>query len=295
MVLFAFYMSLIPYQKPHATSTQRIAHLKSKGLIIPRPTVAARKIELIGYERLRIYFLSRRDQNSSLRPFIEGTSYRDIIDLYECDVSLRAKCFDAVGEFELLLRNAISEALSNAHGSHPYTKLAAFKDEASRLEVYKIFVDIYYKTKDQRAKHYRQKYATPVLPPIWTMKEFMTFGTTLLVLKHLAGPIRTDIANSFGVPKDEIFTNWVNCLVDLRNICAHHDRLFNRSFPKQPSRLSIKHPAGSVPTAPEKKLKAILECLEYMLNKRGSKTKVVSEVGAVVKRYSAVKPSEVGY
>ena len=75
------------------------------------------------------------------------------------------------------------------------------------------------------------------MPPVWTMKEFLTFGATSRILQCLAGPMKTHIASQFGVGSDLVFTNWVEALVDLRNICAHYDRLFNRSFQKQPSRL----------------------------------------------------------
>lgn len=286
-------MALIPYSKPHATPAQRVAHLRSKGLIVPKPTVAAKKIELIGYERLRIYFLSRRQVSVVGKPFTPSTSYKDIIRLYECDLKMREAVFVAVGQFELLLRNSMSEALSTVHGSHPYSNVLAFKNSEARLEAYRMFVDVYHKSKDARARHYRDRYGEPTLPPIWQIKEFITFGTSSRVLKTLAGPIRTAIAHDFGVPKDIIFTQWVECLVDLRNICAHHDRLFNRNFQKQPVTLITL--GGNVPTAPPKKLKAILQCLDYMLTKRGVKSNAVNEVGTIIARYPEMIPAEAGY
>lgn len=109
-------MTLPPYTKPHATAAQRVAHLRSRGLIVKRPNVAARKIDLIGYERLRIYFLSRRQSGVPNRPFRPATTYQNILRLYDCDMRLREACFAAVGQFELLLRNAMSEALSDRYG-----------------------------------------------------------------------------------------------------------------------------------------------------------------------------------
>jgi abortive infection bacteriophage resistance protein len=86
-------MALIPYTKPHATPEQRVAHLRSKGLLIPKPKVAAQKIEMIGYERLRIYFLSRRQVLVVGKPFSPNVSYKDIIRLYECDLKIREAVF----------------------------------------------------------------------------------------------------------------------------------------------------------------------------------------------------------
>ena len=284
-------MTLPPYTKPHATAAQRVAHLRSRGLIITRPNVAARKIDLIGYERLRIYFLSRRQLGVANRPFQPGTTYQQILRLYECDGMLREACFAAVGQFELLLRNAMSEALSDRYGSHPYFEPAAFRDAGANLEALQSFTAAFTQTKDQRALHYRQTYATPILPPIWTMKEFLTFGRAVRIFKSLEGSLRTHIAAQFGVPSDQLFTSWLECLVDVRNICAHHDRLFNRSLPKQPQGLR----RAGIPTAPRNKLKAILECLDYLLAQRGTPVGIVAEVGRLIARFPEVQPGEVGY
>jgi abortive infection bacteriophage resistance protein len=86
-------------------------------------------------------------------------------------------------------------------------------------------------------------------------------------------------------------TNWVAALVDLRNICAHHDRLFNRSFQKQPSKLK----SVGIPSAQPKKLKAILECLDYLLDQRGTSANVTQKVGAVIMKYKEMQPGEAGY
>lgn len=284
-------MALLPYTKPHATAQQRVAHLRAKGLLVPRPTVAARKIELIGYERLRIYFLSRRQLSVAGRPFLPGTSYRDIIRLYECDALLRDACFSAVGQFEILFRNSMSETLSKSFGSHPYFQVDAFKDADSHLSAMVDFAGIYRRSKDRRAKHYGSTYRSPIMPPIWTMKELMTFGASSRIYQSLSGPMRTAVSRDFGVNKDEIFANWLECLVDLRNVCAHHDRLFNRSFQKQPSTLR----SAGIPTAPKAKLKAILECLDYASGQRGMPAGITARADAIIRRHPEVQPAEAGF
>lgn len=282
---------LPPYNKPHATAVQRVTHLRSRGLIVARPNVAARKIDLIGYERLRIYFLSRRQFAIANRPFRPGTTYQNILRLYACDIMLREACLAAVGQFELLLRNAMSEALSDLHGSHPYFEPAAFRDATANLEALQSFMAAYGQSKDQRALHYKHTYGQPILPPIWTMKELLTFGRVVRIFKCLDGSLRQHIATQFGVPSDQVFASWLECLVDIRNICAHHDRLFNRSFQKQPQRLT----RAAVPTAPTRKLKAILQCLDHLLTQRGAPVDVVAQVGRVLTRFPEVEPAEVGY
>lgn len=286
-----FLMALSTYNKTHRTGIQRVAHLQQRGLVITNPNLAAKKIDLIGYERLRIYFISRRQTNLSGRPFVPGTTYKEILRLYKCDSLLRDICFTTVGNFELLLRNAMSEALSSQYGSHPYDDPTAFKNLTSRLDAFQSFMSAYSSSKDQRAKHYSQTYGAPILPPIWTIKEFLTFGRTVRIYKCLNGTLRTQIASVFTVPSDDVFTNWLECLVDLRNACAHHDRLFNRSFQKQPKTLQ----QAPCPTAPRQKLKAILECLDYLLDKREASANIVIKVRKILNRFPEVQLAEVGY
>lgn len=282
---------LRPYTKPHATPTDRVRHLRTKGLVVKRPNVAAQKIEKIGYERLRIYFLSRRDAPGKM--FRTGTTYNDILQLYNCDARLRGLCFEAVGRFELAFRNTLSEILSARHGSHPYDALAAFKDAKAQDQARLQVLQVYLKSRDERARHYRNTYNSPAMPPVWMFKEFLTFGATAKLYSHLANDVRDEIAKAFGVGSVAVFDNWVLCFVDLRNICAHHDRLFNRRFQKQPQRLR----RASVPTATPNTLKALLECLDYVLSSAGESAGTVTQADRIMrlKIHEAANPSEAGF
>lgn len=284
-------MTLPPYTKPHATPTDWVRHLRARGLVVTRPNVAARKIERIGYERLRIYFIARRQVHLPNKPFRAGTTYAQILNLYAFDRLLRSICFDVCGDFEIAFRNSMSEALSQAYGSHPHKAEGAFISAAARMNALNQLSTVYAKSKDGRAHNYMRKYGDPVLPPFWMMKEFLTFGASVKFFKLLSNPVKTTIAASFGVPTHELFTNWLECLVDLRNICAHHDRLFNRTFQKQPQRLR----SAAVPTAPVNKLKAILQCLDYLLNQRGITTDSVAAAQALINRHPDVSPAEMGF
>lgn len=287
----SFYMAANPYIKPHATAVQRVAHLRACGLLVARPNVAARKIDEIGYERLRIYFLSRRNHTLPGKPFLPGTTYQNILRLYECDTKLRDICFMGVGRFELIFRNRLSEVLSARFGSHPYFIDDAFVGSKQHNEALQKVLQVFAQSKDQRAKHYRSVYTEPPLPPIWMLKEFLTFGTAARLYAALASSVRTDIAAHFGVTALPVFDSWVPAFVDLRNICAHHDRLFNRRFQKQPQRLR----RAAIPIAPSATLKAQLECLDYALGSANANGDLVSRVGTVLTRYPEIQNAEAGY
>jgi abortive infection bacteriophage resistance protein len=280
-----------PYNKPHATAALRIDHLRAKGLVVTRPKIAARKIEEIGYERLRIYFLSRRNLDVAGKPFVAGTTYKHIIRLYECDAKLRDICLRGVGRFELVLRNRMSETLSAQFGSHPYFEAKAFGNSKKQNEALQTILNTFMKSRDARAKHYQSIYTEPQLPPIWMIKEFLTFGASARLYSALTNNIRGKIANDFGVPSIDVFDSWMNCFVDLRNLCAHHDRIFNRGFQKQPQRLK----RSNTPSGDPSKLKAQLECLDFSLHSAEVKSNLVVQVKNALDRYPEIKNAESGF
>ena len=290
--LFRIKMQANPYTKPYATAAQRVQHLRARGLLVPRPQVAARKIEEIGYERLRIYFLSRRDRSLAGKPFLSGTTYKDILRLYECDSKLRNICFSEVGRFEIVFRNRISETLSARFGGHPYSEASAFKNLKARNERLQHALQTFNGSSDRRAKHYLDTYTAPTLPPIWVLKEFLTFGASARLYNALSTSVRTAIAADFGVSSLPVFDSWVVSFVDLRNVCAHHDRLFNRRFQKQPQRLV--QAAVPLPATDSTKLKAQIECLDFVLGNSGAKS-LVSKVEKIINQYPEVRNSEVGF
>lgn len=286
-------MAIGPYSKPHATSKNWVSHLRAKGLTIAQPNVAAKKIELIGYERLRIYFTSRRDLTIAGKPFLPGTTYKDILQLYEFDMKLRRLCFDHCGIFEVAFRNSMSEALSSAHGGHAHIKLESYESADARRAALAMLSSVYAKSKDARSIHYTKQYSAPILPPIWTLKEFLTFGASIRLYKLLDKSIKDSIAKDFGLPNHIFMEKWASCLVDLRNICAHHDRLFNRSFQKQPQHL--KSASVPSPATPVKKLKAITQCLDYMLSKRGFSGGLTASISVEISKVTQVNPAEIGF
>ena len=93
------------------------------------------------------------------------------------------------------------------------------------------------------------------------LKEFLTLGASARFYAALARSVRTEVAAHFGVTTLHVFDSQVPGFVDLRNVCAHHDRLFNRRFQKQPKRLQ----RAAIPIAPPLTSKAQFECLDYAL------------------------------
>ena len=66
------------------------------------------------------------------------------------------------------------------------------------------------------------------------MAETLTFGElSKWVGNTVDGKIKKEIAKHMGIPTIEIFKTVIQCLSLIRNICAHHGRLWNRKLVKK--------------------------------------------------------------
>jgi abortive infection bacteriophage resistance protein len=83
------------------------------------------------------------------------------------------------------------------------------------------------------SKAFQTKYTNP-LPPSWMMLEITSFGALSMIYKNLK-PCREkrEIANHFGL-SDTVFETWMHSIAYLRNVCAHHTRLWNRAMSIRP-------------------------------------------------------------
>lgn len=88
--------------------------------------------------------------------------------------------------------------------------------------------------------HYRATYTDPSLPPIWAVVEAFTFGDLSHFFAALQSVHQQRVAKHFGYD-DSILVQWFKSLTYLRNVCAHHGRLWNAVLkinePKRAKRL----------------------------------------------------------
>jgi abortive infection bacteriophage resistance protein len=89
------------------------------------------------------------------------------------------------------------------------------------------------------ASHFRSKYTAEPHLPIWMAAELLSFGTISKLYKTgLAPAIKQRIAAAYGVDA-QFLASWIHSLSYVRNVCAHHKRLWNRTLgikPRFPSR-----------------------------------------------------------
>ncbi|SOS30004.1 hypothetical protein PL963_P100021 (plasmid) [Pseudomonas cerasi] len=217
----------VVYTKQAKTTPELLAHLLAKGLIVPDQTTALHFLDLIGYYRLLIYM--RPLQDSHTKVFFPAVDFDDVLALYDFDRRLRLICLDAVERIEVAMRAAITNTLApdpNA-GPHFYLDVKHFANVAGHVSFMKAVSDSI-TVKHQPVDHYLKTYHTPPHAPIWAILEAVTFGPLSHLYANLQIAHRKAVAAFFGLD-EKVLVNWFKNINMLRNVCAHHSRLWNKN------------------------------------------------------------------
>ena len=208
------------FSKPALPISELISFLRDKGLQFRDLEYAEHCLSYIGYYRLKIYTRAFEDGRKKFYP---GTFFEDVIETYDFDRRLRVLCLSALEKVEIALRAQIINVMGAHGGPHFYYEEKYFKSERAADSLRKLGA------KDTRSlpiRHYKSQYNNPDLPPIWCLAEISTFGDTSHCFANLDKEYRKEISSSFG-ENESVCVSWIRTLSTLRNICAHHDRLWN--------------------------------------------------------------------
>lgn len=219
------------YNKPARSLPDLITHLETKGLFVPDKALALATLKRIYYFRLLIYMRPLQDSNT--KQFIFGAKFDDIVALYNFDRKLRLLCLDAIERIEVALRAALVNTLTPQHNPHFYLESRHF----DKAEAFKEFLQKAMQTKSIAMAHYIKTYNTPPLPPVWVVLEGVTYGALSRLFSNLHINNQKLVAAEFNYDRT-ILVSWFRSLNSLRNVCAHHNRLWNAT--KQPDAPTMK-------------------------------------------------------
>ncbi len=228
------------YKKTAISISEQIERLKQRGLNIEDEDKASHYLGNISYYRLRAYTYPFQNNKDSNHPFIKEISFEEIISLYVFDRKLRLLLFNALEKLEIAFRTQIIYHYSLKYGAHWHLnpKLYTNHDDFTRhMTSLEKEINI---SKETFIKHYKKTYVEPIQPPAWMSLEVSSLGLLSQIFTNLKNnECKTEITYYFGLKKVGLLENWLRCLRLLRNICAHHGRVWNRrmtkiGFPRKP-------------------------------------------------------------
>ena len=217
--------------------------LISRGLQADRDALI-RRLSAVSYYRLSGYLYPFRREDSD--DFIDGASLALVWDRYCFDRRLRVLLLDVIERVEVAVRTQLVYHFAHTYGPFGYCDENNLPD-LSVVDYIKWRENLLAETsrsKEAFIKHFSKKYGDCHRNlPIWMLSELMSMGSMLTFYRGVGGEIASQVANHFGLPK-ELLLSWLRSLYAVRNLCAHHSRLWNRVLGYAPALpQKNKHPA----------------------------------------------------
>ncbi|PIP78476.1 MAG: CAAX protease [Ignavibacteria bacterium CG22_combo_CG10-13_8_21_14_all_37_15] len=229
----------IPYSKPTLSFREQISLLQSRGLIIEDEKYALNCLSHINYYRLSAYiypFLLDNEDHTYKEKHIfkENVTFQNVIDIYNFDRELRLLLLDAIERIEVSIRTNIIYVLSQKHGPFWLIKKELFFNQDNYQSHFERLTEEIKRSDEIFIKHYFSKYSENI-PPAWMTLEITSFGLLSLFYQNLnSTKDRKEISARYGL-NQVVFTSWVHSIVYIRNVCAHHARIWNRELRVQPA------------------------------------------------------------
>lgn len=279
----------ISFNKLPTTVQEQLSLLQSRGMIVDNSVDAIHNLTHINYYRLSAYWLPYELNNT--HNFKKDTNFTNILNHYKFDRELRLHILKAIERIEVSLRSNMAHILSLKYGTHPHLQLNIFSNhDKYNITLQKLKSEIN-RSNELFIKHFNNTYSEE-LPPIWASVELMTIGQISNWYSNLKyRKDRNDISKIYGL-NETILKSFMHHLTIVRNISAHHSRLWNRRFmftfklPNNPTELSSKINHNSTNS-----LFNTIVMIDYFMKKIDSNNDWYSELNDLIRLYSINKSS----
>lgn len=284
------------YNKLPLTIQEQVSKLKERNLRIEDEGKAAHYLSNISYYRLRAYTYPFQDNTIETHPFIKKVSFEEIISLYVFDRQLRLLVFNAIEKIEIAFRTQIIYQFSLEKGAFWYINPSLYNNSiqfANNVAKLQQEID---RSKETFITHYHTNYSDSKVPPSWMALEVSSIGLLSKLFSNLKeNKCKNAIATHFGLKDVGVLENWMRCISLLRNLCAHHSRIWNRrmtklAFPKKPMYDFIENKQIL-----EYKLYAYLCTIQYLLNTISPEHSFKANLVALMNNCPLAQEKEMGF
>lgn len=220
----------------------------------------------------------------------EHTTISEIHSLYYFDNSLREIMLRHILPVEVHVKSLISLVISEKYGQDNYLKYSNFNGNVQSATIITVISSVYRqiatRESDPSIKHYLSKYG---FIPMWVLNNILTMGQISKIYSIMKTKDRQDISRKFKV-QDNVFENILMRLTDVRNACAHGNRLYclrtKKPLVDTPVHRNlglVKRNSGSEYQYGKRDLFAAIIALKYMLSNNEFKS-LIGELSTILNR-----------
>lgn len=220
------------YNKPATTIDQQVSILLDRGLIIQNLEYAKKSLMEIGYFRLENYWHVMQD-NTEKHTFKREQTFEQGMQLYFFDKDLRNIILKYTEEIEISFRTKLIYYLSNELNPWWFSNSDNFKNSVFFGDSIKNIEENIAREKNRDdfiKRHYEKYHDDSRLPPAWKTIEILSLGTISKIYSNINDrKLRNKISKDFGL-NCVFFDSFLHTITEVRNICAHCGRLWNRKL-----------------------------------------------------------------
>ena len=201
--------------------------------------VLLRRLKAVGYYRLCAYWHPFKQTDDLFAP---NTTFETVWERYTFDRQLRLAVMDAIERVEVAVRASLINVLAMRGGPFAHLNIRNFPSVASdqHARLVEDLRELASRSSEVFVEHFKATYDEFPDLPIWAAAETMSFGNMLTLFrmsgKHVQNPIAADYKLT-----GKVFLSWLLTLNYVRNLCAHHSRLWNRELALRPILPDLKH------------------------------------------------------
>ena len=253
-------------------------------------------LNFVSYFHFKAYLVPFEKPGETKHIYQDYIKFEDVQALYVFDRELRLLMLDAIERIENALRTQWANSMANTYGSHGYLDMKFYQDSVIHVKNLSNLGSAYTKSKEDFAVHYKKNYYDPNLPPVWLATELMSLGLLSRFIKNQKNDcVKSKLARTFTIDR-RVLTSFIHHLSIVRNVCAHHARLWNKSFhvkfalPRNPDKLTV-----AISSICHGRLYNTIVMIDYLLAIIVPENDWKKEVVDLIKSNTQVDPGNMGF
>lgn len=232
-----------PLKTPLSYEDQLNRLISEHALTIDDTQAATDILNRINYYRLSAYGIGLKRPDDAEK-YIPGVTIQTLYDLYCFDSQLRSILIPVIEAIEIDLRTKIAYRLAMTYGADGHYVAANFRPKTDRegnsihaMIMDKFKKEVTYQKNLPCVVHHMRVYGGRF--PVWVAVELFTFGMLSSLYSIMKPDDQKAVAKQYGIDPCHLIS-WFLSLVELRNLCAHYNRVYNMPL-KQTARLYKEH------------------------------------------------------
>lgn len=284
--------------KQPRTIIEQIRLLQSRNLKFNNIQKATDFLSNVSYYRLQGYWWEMQDDKTN-HNFKNNSFFEQVIELYNFDRQFRLILFNAIERIEIALRTKLIYHLSLSFGAIWYNESKIFQNDLRHKAFCdKINLDLSTSIEEFIIKHFQNH--PDELPESWKTLEILSFTTLSKLysnLKHQL-PEKNIIAKEFGFSNQKYLVSYLHTISLIRNIIAHHSRLWNRVIINKCSwdKTTTGKILNFVPNnQQQRKIFPILSTILYLLDKINTENQIKEDLIQLLNKHPNIEIKRMGF